>query len=189
MERALDELNLNADKFAGSRSWEDAIETVTIGTEDEILRRLQEAFGGENTFTLKRMDHVLSRMLIFGDYKCVEDYIRTSSEAEIFLHGIDEERNSALNLAASEKYPAIVKLLLDHGADVNRQNKNGRSPLMEAALWGRIDNVKHLLERGANRNIRDIHGRRAADLAEPSSRKEVNKMGKGIGQFVGKINL
>jgi hypothetical protein len=43
---------------------------------------------------------------------------------------------------------------------------------MEAALWGRIENVKHLLQHGANRNLRDICSRRAADLAEPSSRND-----------------
>lgn len=94
-----------------------------------------------------------------GDYKYIEDYIRTSPEADIFLYGVDEEDNSALNLAACEKYPAIIKLLHDHGADVDHQNKNGRSPLMEAALWERIDNVRCLLEHGANRNLRDIHSR------------------------------
>lgn len=36
---------------------------------------------------------------------------------------------------------------------------------MEAALWGRIDNVKHLLEHDANRNLCDIHGRQAAEFA------------------------
>lgn len=115
---------------------------------------------------------MLSQMLVFGDYQCVENYICTSSEVEIFLHGINEEGNSALNLAACECHHAIVKLLLDHGADVNNMNKNGRSPLMEAAFWGRIDNVKYLLEHGANKTLRDVHGRRAADLAEQSPQND-----------------
>lgn len=63
-------------------------------------------------------------------------------------------------------YPEIVKLLLKHGADVDNQNKIGRSPMIEAALWGRLDNVKILLKNGANKSLRDVHGRRAAELAE-----------------------
>ena len=168
IEKALDGLNLSEDELSNTRTWEDATEMITIGTEDEILRRLQEHFGGDNTCTLKRLRHVMSRMLIFEDHKYVEDYIRTSSEARLFLHGMDEEGNSALNLAACEKYPAMIKLLLDHGADVNHQNKNGKSSLMEAALWGRIENVKHLLEHGANRSLRDNHSSRAIELAESS---------------------
>lgn len=119
---------------------------ITIGTEDEIFRRLQEHFGGEDIFTLKRLNHVVSRMLTFGDCKYVEGYIRTSPETDIFLYRINEEGNSALNLAACEKYPAIIKLLLNHGADIDHQNKNGRSSLIEAVLWGRLNNVKDLLE-------------------------------------------
>lgn len=182
IERALDELNLNADGFSDSRSWKDATEMITIGTEDEILRRLQEHFGGEDTFTLKRLDHVVSRMLTSGDCKYVEDYIRTSPEADIFLYGINEEGNSALNLAACEKYPPMIKLLLDHGANADHQNKDGRSPLMEAALWGRTDNVKHLLEHGANKNLCDIHGRQAAELAGLSLRNDEERYQRSGGE-------
>jgi len=140
---------------------------VTVSTEDdEIFRRLQRAFGGDDTFAMKKIDRVVSHMLTLGDYECVEDYVLTSPEAEIFLHGTDEIGNSALNLAACESHPTIVTLLLKHGADVDSQNNNGRTPLMEAAFWGRINNVKLLLEHGANKNLRDVHGRRAADLAE-----------------------
>lgn len=114
----------------------------------------------------------MSRMLTFGDCEYVEDYIRTNPETNLFLYGINEEGNLALNLAACEKYPAMIKLLLDHGADVDQQNKNGRSPLMEAALWGRIDNVRYFLEHGANRNLRDVHSSRAIELAEPSLRND-----------------
>jgi hypothetical protein len=178
IEKALDELSLSSD----SRSWKEATELVTIGMEDEIFRRLHQYFGGEDTFTLKRLDHVVSRMITFGDYEYVEDYLRTSPEATLFLHGIDEEGNSALNLAASEKYPAIVKLLLDYGVDADHQNKNGRSPLMEAAIWGRTDNVKHFLEYGVNRTLHDIHGHQAAELAGPSLRNDEERYWRSGGE-------
>lgn len=119
IERALDELNLNVGGSSDSRSWKKATEMITIGTEDEIFRRLHQHFGGEDTFTLKRLDHVLSRMVTFGDYEYVEDYIRISPEAKLFVYGIDEAGNLALNLAAYEKYPAIIKLLLHHEANAD----------------------------------------------------------------------
>ncbi|KAL8918576.1 MAG: hypothetical protein Q9172_005366 [Xanthocarpia lactea] len=183
MERALDKLNLNADGFSDRRSWKDATEMITIDTEDESFRRLHEFLGGEDTLTLKRLDYVVSRMLRSGDCKYVEDYIHTSFEADIFLYGIDEEGNSALNLAACEKYPAMIKLLLDHGADVDHQNKDGRSPLMEATLWGRIENVRYFLEHGANRNLRDIHNNRAIELAESSLRNDEERYRRSGGKF------
>lgn len=172
LEKALAEVNLDVDHSQDSRRWEHATEMITIGMEDETFRHLHKAFGGEDTFTLKRLDHVVSRMIAFGDSEYVEDYLHTSPEASLFLHGIDEEGKSALSLAACEKYPAIIKLLLDHGAKPDHQNKDGRTPLMEAALWGRIDNVRYLLEHGADRKLRDIHGHRASDLAESSPQND-----------------
>ena len=62
-------------------------------------------------------------MVTFGDCQCVKEYIRTSPEANILTYGIDEEGNSALNLAVGEKYPAVTKLLLNHGAEVGRPLK------------------------------------------------------------------
>ena len=183
IERALDDLNLNADGFSDSRRWKDATEMITIGTEDKLFRRVHEFLGGEDTFTLKRLDHVVSRMLTFEDCKYVEDYIRISPEANIFLYGINKEGNSVLNLAACGKHPAMIKLLLDHGADVDHQNKDGRSSLMEATLWGRIDNVTYLLEHGANRNLRDIHNSRAIDLAKPSFRNDEERYRRSGGKF------
>ncbi|KAH7371493.1 DYW family of nucleic acid deaminases-domain-containing protein [Pyrenochaeta sp. MPI-SDFR-AT-0127] len=155
---------------------------ITIGMEDEILRRLHQYFGGEDTFTLKRLNHVVSRMVAFGDYEYVKDYISTSPEAKLFLHGIDKESNSALVLAACEKYPDIIKLLLEHGTNIDYQNKHGRSSLMEAALWGRIDNVKNLLECGANRQLRDSHGRQAIEFAEPSLQNDEERYLRSGGQ-------
>ena len=65
----------------------------------------------------------------------MEDYIRTGPKVKLFLYGIDEKGNSELNLAACEKDPGIIKLLFDHGANADHPNKDGRSPLIEAALW------------------------------------------------------
>jgi ankyrin repeat protein len=32
-------------------------------------------------------------------------------------------------------YPDVIKLLLDHGEKPDHRNKEGRTPLVEAALW------------------------------------------------------
>lgn len=62
--------------------------------------------------------------------------------------------------------------MLRHGSDVDHQNKAGRSALMEAALWGRIDNVRHLLAYGADCDLFDNDGYQAIDLAGISLRNE-----------------
>ncbi|EXJ70612.1 uncharacterized protein A1O5_06683 [Cladophialophora psammophila CBS 110553] len=101
-------------------------------------------------------------------------------------HGVDESGKSALYLAAAEQFPDIVKLLLQRGANPNSQTKDGRSPLMEAALWGRYENVKPLLDFGADKNWEDGEGFTAMQLAEPSTRNEgerYRRSGRGVQMY------
>ena len=56
---------------------------------------------------------------------------------------------------------AIVKLLLEAGADANATMKGGESVLMLAARSGDVDAVKALLARGANPNSRERLGQTA----------------------------
>ncbi|RGP68721.1 hypothetical protein FSPOR_5192 [Fusarium sporotrichioides] len=75
---------------------------------------------------------------------------------------------TALHMAACEQYPEMVKLLLEFGANPNLRSVDGRTPLMEAALWGRLENVKCLLSYGANKSITCIRqgkSLRAIDFA------------------------
>ena len=51
----------------------------------------------------------------------------------------------------------IIKLLLDYGADINKQ-KNGRTRLHWAAFFGHKKVVQLLLERGADPNMASGHG-------------------------------
>lgn len=155
-------------------TFEDAVETIRIDKTDKIFRRLHEAFGGDETSTVIRIEHVLNQMIFFGDEEYVRDYLDSSPESRIFLHGTrDDNGESALSCAACERFPATVKLLLDRGSNANFQNRNdGRTPLMHAALWGRYDNVRHLLTYGADKNLKDNEGLKAIDFACSSDRNE-----------------
>jgi len=182
LEKGLDKLSLDASRFPDSKSWKEASEMITVGLEDRIFRDLHECFGGEDTFTTERLDYVVSRMVTSGDLDYVNDYLRTSPEANLFLFGSSKEGKSALSLAACEKYPAVTKLLLDHGARHDYQDNEGRTPLMEAVIWGRIENVNCLLEHGANRKLRDIHGHQAIDLAEQSPQNDEERYRRSGGE-------
>lgn len=46
-------------------TFEDAVETITIDKTDKIFRRLHEAFGGDETSTVIRIEHVLNQMIFF----------------------------------------------------------------------------------------------------------------------------
>ena len=64
----------------------------------------------------------------------------------------DNDRETALSLAAIKGRLNIVKFLVSHGANVNHVNANGLTPLMMASLTGYSDTIKFLLEKGANIN-------------------------------------
>ena len=46
--------------------------------------------------------------------------------------------NTALTYACCGGYEDVVRILLDAGADVEHQNDNGHTPLMEAASCGHV---------------------------------------------------
>jgi ankyrin repeat protein len=74
-----------------------------------------------------------------------------------------------LGLVIESAYPLadceIIKLLLEHGADVNSIDLQGITPLMHAAWRASVDVIQLLLERGADSTIKDNYGRTALTVA------------------------
>ena len=62
---------------------------------------------------------------------------------------ISRTAGTLLTLAAEEGHEEVVLLLLDNGADINKPNIMGSTPLNQAVTYRRIGVVKHLLIRGA----------------------------------------
>lgn len=65
---------------------------------------------------------------------------------------------SALMWAAAERHPAVVRVLIDRGAGVNRGSRAGFTPLMFAAREGDLESVRLLVERGADVNAAAADG-------------------------------
>jgi hypothetical protein len=60
---------------------------------------------------------------------------------------------------------AAVRLLVEHGADVNATTKTAFTPLMMAAVYGNAEMVKLLLSVGADPNLKSRTGATALTLA------------------------
>lgn len=73
---------------------------------------------------------------------------------------------------------AAVKLLVQHGADVNARNEAGMTPLLvwatEGEDTGAVETMKALLRAGADPNLRDSQGSTPLEYAQ--RRSEPNKI-------------
>ena len=81
-----------------------------------------------------------------------------------------------LNAALTFRTPATMKMLVEHGADINFQNLHepnlpalvGFTPLMNAALGNDRESFYFLLEKGADPNLRNKSGYTALMLLQES---------------------
>jgi hypothetical protein len=75
-------------------------------------------------------------------------------------------RNQALHaVLALSKDAAVTQLLIERGADVNAAQTAGYRPLHQAAVTGREDLVRMLLDAGADKTARCDRGKTPADYA------------------------
>jgi ankyrin repeat protein len=107
-------------------------------------------------------DIELLRLLLShgADPKLATDFGDTALAAAAgigWVEGVTYEHSVKSNVDA-------VKMLLDLGLDPNSANRDGRTPLMGAALKGRNDVVQLLVDRGAKLDTRD-RGSRDTDTS------------------------
>ena len=67
----------------------------------------------------------------------------------------DENGVRAIHYAAGEPDPAILRTLIVGGADINAKGRAGKTPVMEAARLGMLQNVKILVDAGADLDAHD----------------------------------
>jgi ankyrin repeat protein len=139
------------------------------GVQRELIDVLCEAGADPNAATYAP--------LLYGEFDAVEALIEHSAridltvasgtgrlaEARATLRAADDAtRQKALALAAQFGHRGIVELLVEAGTDVDRFTPGGHShatPLHEAALAGRLEIVRYLVEHGARTDIADVlHG-------------------------------
>jgi ankyrin repeat protein len=85
-------------------------------------------------------------------------------------------RVAALHSAAAAREHAIVRMLLDNGADPNAQQERGHTALHAAAQHGDRELAELLLDRGADRKLGKDDGETPAELAAASGHDELAEL-------------
>jgi len=82
----------------------------------------------------------------------------------------------------------MAKMLIDAGADINFQNKDGSTPVHTAAFFCRPEIVKMLLVKGADKTVRNKYGQTAYEIVSGSF-ASVKNIYDGLGKMLAPMGL
>ncbi len=95
-------------------------------------------------------------------------------------HGADPngtaEQGTPLMRAAEFGCSSTIKMLLDKGADMNKQDYGGMTALHFAVLVPKAESVRLLLEKGANPDVKNKAGQTPRAIAALSRSKEIQEL-------------
>ena len=111
-------------------------------------------------------DHVACTEVLLQHWKCV------CNNVAFVRHGSKHSAGEEDDCPAMWSDPAVCRVLIDAGADIDTNNNAGRSPLHYACDSGALEVVKMLVEAGARVRATDDEGRTCLMLAACSGHTE-----------------
>ncbi|KAL4237944.1 hypothetical protein ACF0H5_002654 [Mactra antiquata] len=102
-----------------------------------------------------------------NDINALGSMLRRAS-LQVDISGINDAGLTPLHQAVLDGNESAVRLLVSHGADINKQDDDSWTPLHAACAEGHADIVQFLLDNGADKSILTDEGERPLDLVEPS---------------------
>jgi ankyrin repeat protein len=135
------------------------------------VARLRELLGGDAAVAKERANSrsadgwpLLHLASAFADRETVVTLL--DAGADVRQVSETPMRNEALHaVLALSKDGDVTRLLIERGADVNAMQTAGYRPLHQAAVAGREDLVRMLLEAGAEKMVRCDRGKTPAEYA------------------------
>jgi len=156
----------------GSDTGEDAILNSDTLTDVEKRRTLQDllAMAASNG----EIDRV--RRLLTGPAR---DFVEVNAP--------DAEGNVPIIYASCFGHTEVVKMLVEHKADIDKRDYASWSSLMWAITNGHKEIVKYLLDHGASPDVKTASGRTAFDFVAPDS--DMSEYLHGSGYKIGTVGV
>ncbi|XP_060597141.1 protein phosphatase 1 regulatory subunit 27-like [Ruditapes philippinarum] len=104
------------------------------------------------------------------------DHMLRRASLQVDISGINDVGLTPLHQAVLDGNESAVRLLVAHGADINKQDDDSWTPLHAACAEGYADIVAFLLDSGADKTILTEDGERPLDLVEQSDFETIRVM-------------
>ena len=153
----------------------DVHRAIMVGDKKKVVQLLEEGAPVDEADELGRTSLWLACR--YGEELIAE--VLMERGANIFAEAKESGWTPLLcSCGAKPGHSECARKLMKRGADPNIVDKKGFTPLMYAAMAGNLTTIKHLCQKGADRNVTVVQGlikepTTAAGLARLSSKPEV----------------
>jgi len=86
-----------------------------------------------------------------------------------------------LHAAAGFNRVETIRMLLEHGADIEGTNGDGETPLFTAVVFGQTKAVECLLEMDADERAKNYDGKTPKEIARKKGHKDIVRILKDYG--------
>lgn len=150
-----------------------ALWTVVDNSKSDMIKLLADNKIDVNYIDPTQNDNILYYAVTKNNVNAVKELLNTKVNVHYLLDNF-----TILHCAAS--YPStdkeIFKMLKDKGVDINAKDKVGMTPLEMAIALNRSDNVRALVELGADKTIKNNQGVDAIELAKRMGHDDITKL-------------
>lgn len=155
-------------RFAETRSLSDFLENELLIAQK--TQRVEQAQAELEAAALALTDASFMYAVDTGELQAVRNFLRVGFSPDIR----DDNGVPLLSHAIRRGDEGIMRLLVEHGADVNAvSDDRANTPLMEAATRGDVQAVRLLLDSGADPDLKTKYGQTALMLAVGEGRSNV----------------
>ncbi|KJZ70766.1 hypothetical protein HIM_09850 [Hirsutella minnesotensis 3608] len=148
---------------------EHQVERLAIGDKETPEAPSSDKIWEELMGNASHQQKLLDSHCILNDLHGVAALLETYKD-DPFVSYKNKVGDNCITLAAVEGHDKMIQFLHSKGGDLNNADSRGQTPLMMAALWGRLKAVDYLLDHGANPCAMDLKGYSAYFYSRPLRR-------------------